>query len=69
MKVTKVTRQALAVRRERRKMEKAGYRRAETDWEIIRGGRNSEVIVDAIVSVCGKYVYTKVGSKPGVSDG
>lgn len=57
-------RRALASRRERRQLEAAGYRQHETDWEIHRGGRYDEVIVDAKISVCGKYVWTKLG-KPG----
>lgn len=54
-------RSCLASRREAKRMEKAGYRRRETDWEILRGIRTDEVIVDAKVSVCGKYVWTKLG--------
>ncbi len=63
MIVTDLTRRALAVRREHRRMLKAGFRRHETDWEIHRGMRYNEVIVDAQISVCGKYVYTKLGPK------
>ena len=44
-------------------MERAGYQRHETDWEIHRGGRYDEVIVDAKISVCGKYVYTLLGKE------
>lgn len=47
MKVTAFTRRALEVRREERDMRRAGYRRHETDWEILRGGRMGEVILDA----------------------
>jgi hypothetical protein len=60
MKVTEVTKRALAVRREERRMEAAGYRKNETDWEIHRGARRGERIVDAKVSVCGGYVWTKI---------
>lgn len=63
MKITAFTKRALAFRREARRLEALGYRRHETDWEIHRGGRQGEVIVDAKVSVCGKYVYTKLGKK------
>lgn len=62
MKVTEVTKRVLAARREQRAMTQAGYRKHETDWEILRGSRFREVIVDARISVCGKYVYTKIGS-------
>lgn len=64
MIVTARTRYILAIRRERRDLERQGYRQHETDWEIHRGGRYNEVIVDAKVSICGKYVYTKIGHKP-----
>lgn len=64
MKVTDFTRQALTVRREMRRMEAAGYRKHETDWEIHRGFRQGEVIVDAKISACGKYVWTKLGKTP-----
>lgn len=63
MKVTDLTRRALAVRREHRRMLKAGFRRHETDWEIHRGMRHNEKIVEAKVSVCGGYVYTKLGPR------
>jgi hypothetical protein len=61
MIVNEFTRRCLAVRREHRDLAKQGYRLHETDWEIVRGGRHDEVIVDARISVCGKYVYTKLG--------
>lgn len=65
MLVTEFTRWALRVRREDKRMTAAGYRRHETDWEIIRGlGRHEEVILDARISVDGKYVWTKVGKGP-----
>lgn len=62
MKVTDRTCRVLAFRRQQRELERRGYRRHETDWEIHRGGRYNEVIVDAIVSVDGKYVYTLLGT-------
>ncbi|MBY4947050.1 hypothetical protein K6V92_10510 [Cupriavidus respiraculi] len=61
MIVTDFTRQALAVRREDRRMKALGYRKHETDWEIHRGARYNDVIVDAKISRCGKYVWTKLG--------
>ncbi len=66
MKVTDLTKSALAVRREQRNLERNGFRRHETDWEILRGIRYDEVIVDARISICGKYVYTKLGKRPNV---
>ena len=61
MEMTDLTRRVLAARREERRMKALGYRKHETDWEIHRGGRYDEVIVDAKISVCGKYVWTKLG--------
>lgn len=58
----------LAFRRERKCLEAQGYRMHETDWEIHRGCRYNEVILDAKVSVCGKYVYTKLGLKAAQGD-
>jgi hypothetical protein len=63
MKVTRFTREALAWRRQQRQLEASGYRLHETDWEILRGGRQSEVIVDVQISTCGKYVYTLLGKR------
>jgi hypothetical protein len=62
MKVTAFTKRALAVRREARELQRAGYRRHETDWEILRGFRTDEVIVDAKISHDGKHVWTKLGA-------
>jgi hypothetical protein len=62
MIVTDSTRQALASRRQAKRLEAAGYRRHETDWEIVRGGRYREVIVDVQIDVSGKYVWTKIGA-------
>ena len=61
MLVTDFTRNCLAARRQRKILEGKGYIRHETDWEIHRGGKQDDIIVDAVISTCGKYVYTKVG--------
>lgn len=63
MILSELTKQLLASRREDRKMRAAGYRKHETDWEIHRGGRYQDVIVDAKISVDRKYVWTKLGPK------
>lgn len=63
MKFTPLTKLALAKRREERKMAKDGFRKSETDWEIHRGFRIDEVIVEARISICGKYMYTKLGKR------
>lgn len=65
MNVTDFTRHALVVRREARRLKAAGYRCHETDWEIIRGGRYREVIVDAVISADGRHVWTKLGEPHG----
>lgn len=61
MKVTERTRRALASRRQAKRLEAAGYRRHETDWEIVRGGRWREVIVAVEIDVGGQHVWTKLG--------
>ena len=68
MVVTDFTKRALAFRRQQRDLFAQGYRIHETDWEIHRGARYREVIIDAKISVCGKYVYTKLGFKDGSDD-
>jgi len=62
MKVNSFTKSALAFRREERRLTKLGYRRHETDWELHRGGREKEIIIDARISCNGKYVYTLIGN-------
>lgn len=60
MLVTDRTRAALSVRREDRDMKKMGYRKHETDWEILRGPMVGGKIVDAKISVDGLHVWTKI---------
>jgi len=54
----------LSARRERRRLLALGYHPHETNPEITRGHRRDEIIIDAIISADGKYIYTKIG-KPG----
>lgn len=61
MKVTEFTKSTLAYRRESKRMTLLGFRRHETDWEINRGGRQNERIVEAVISEDGKYVWTRLG--------
>jgi hypothetical protein len=61
MKLNAYAKEVLAIRRQQRALESQGYRKHETDWEILRGARTREVIVDVKISRCGKYVYTKLG--------
>jgi len=63
MIVNDFTKNCLLVRREYRKLTAEGFRRHETDWELNRGARYDEVILEAKISVCGKFVYTKLGKK------
>jgi len=65
MKVTNFTQSALRFRKQEKRLINEGYRRHETDWEIIRGGKQDYIISDAVVSVCGKYVYTKIEPRAG----
>lgn len=58
MIVTEFTKRALAMRRESKRLIALGYRLHETDWEILRGGRHRERIVDAKISADGKHVWT-----------
>ncbi len=64
MKVTARTKEALAFRREEKDLLARGYRRHETDWEIHRGGKYDQRILDAKISCDGLYVYTKIGVPP-----
>lgn len=55
-----VIRDILKHRRFARTMRNKGYRRHETDWEINRGGKTDHLIVDAVVDIGGKDVWTKI---------
>lgn len=62
MKVTDVTRRLLADKREEKRLRALGYRKHETDWEIVRGhGQCDKVIVDARISADRKHVWTLIG--------
>lgn len=65
MRVTNDTKRILAFRREEKRLLAQGYKRHRTDWEIHCGEKYREVIVDAVVSCDGKYVYTKLGYPSG----
>lgn len=54
-------REIVRQRQESAELTANGYRCHETDWQIIRGSDYDKVIVDAKISRCGKYVWTKVG--------
>ena len=59
----------LKARREIRDMKKAGYRMHETDWEIDRGSKQDQIIVDVKIGYSGKFVWTKLGPKQIDKDG
>ena len=61
---TKFQKDLRRFRKQQRKLLSNGYRMHETDWEILRGGRRDDIIVDVQISTCGKYVYTKLGKHP-----
>ena len=63
MLVTKFTRRALAVRRERRDMPKLGWElvgeRGGKLWELHRGNRTHHRIVQTMPALCGKAIWMK----------
>ena len=64
MRVTDFTRRAIAIRREARDMERAGWRRIyEPCWQIVRGGDRRH-IVDARVSVNGYQIWYRLSDEP-----
>jgi hypothetical protein len=62
MKVTKFTREALALRKETREMQANGYEQIEVDWKLHRGAKYDHKITffDAKVSCDGQHVWIKV---------
>lgn len=62
--VTEITRRSLAIRRQRRDLQAAGYEEVGENggnlWQLERGGRYHQRIVDAIVSAGGKSVFVKI---------
>lgn len=50
-----------ASRQQNKRLRSLGYRCHETDWEIHRGSRLDEIIIDAVISSDGKKVYTLLG--------
>ncbi len=60
MKVTAFTRMALAVRREKRDYEKAGWERCPVPLDMINGGRQRCKITDVAIGVDQKTIWMKV---------
>lgn len=68
MKVTQFTRRALLVRRERREMTGAGWEFVGEGggrlWELNRGARQDQRIVDVQIAACGKGVWVMIEPTP-----
>lgn len=65
MRVTEATRAVLAFRRQRRELERQGYvLLPEPYWEVVRGDRWREQIVDVKISTNGKSLYVKTEAAP-----
>jgi hypothetical protein len=62
--VTEITRKSLAIRRQRRDLLAIGYEEVGEGggllWQLERGARQSQRIVDAVISVGGKSVFVKI---------
>lgn len=67
----KFIRAALKTRRFARTMEKNGFKKHETDWEIIRGSDDKRrmEILEAVIDVDRKHVWTRVGHKDEQTEG
>lgn len=69
MRVTGLTRMAMAVRRQHKTLTAPGYELIEENghplWELARGGRTDCRIIDAVVAADGQSVFVKIvkGSK------
>ena len=50
-----------AMRKESRFFSSRGFTQHEPDWEIVRGGKQDEVILEVAISSDGKSIWTKVG--------
>ncbi len=63
MKVSSFTRCALAIRRDRRTMERGGWEFVGEGggrlWELYRGGRGDHRIVDVRIAACGRALWIK----------
>ena len=64
MKVTKFTKDAIAYRRQQRRLLADGWDHVEDPvWEIDRGGRCDEVIVAVEIATDGKSLYVKTAKR------
>ncbi len=66
MKVSELTRARLANQREERDMKKAGYEYLGEGggliWQIHRGSRLGQIILDAKISNNRRFVWIKIGN-------
>jgi hypothetical protein len=64
MRVTDRTKSILACRRQRRELIAAGWDHvSDPVWEIDRGGRWDEVIIDVKIATDGKSLYVKTAKR------
>jgi hypothetical protein len=70
MKVTQTTRGILAARKERARMQAAGYRQAELDWSLVRGAyyETQHRITDVVIAEDGKSVWFKTNIPSATGD-
>ena len=65
MKVTDITRTALKVRREAKRMQADGWERVGEGggklWELHRGGRWREIITEVKIAADGKSLWIRTG--------
>lgn len=68
MKLTDRTREILKYRRHARDMKKASWEPVGCSggmlWEINRGGRQDQKILESQVSLSGKFLWVKIGYPP-----
>lgn len=69
MKVTQWTRDALAMRRFKRRFEAMGYEEVDDGrgplWELYRGYRTGHRIVAVVISPSGKSLFVKIEKANG----
>jgi hypothetical protein len=68
MKVSELTRKALRYRRFVKKWEAEGYEEVGEGggrlWELYRGGRTRQQILDVKIAPGGKKLFVKIGDPP-----
>lgn len=64
MKLTPWAKEALAVRREQRRMWAKGYFVVEPDWRLLRGYHLDKRIEDVQIAAGGKRLWVRTGAGP-----